>query len=103
MRIKDFTRGWIIGDFQPSIVQTTDLEIGILKLQAGHKADGHWHGKHTEWNIVLTGCARLNGKLYFEGDIFVFEPFEKATVEYLQDTKLLVVKSPAVKDDKHYD
>lgn len=102
MKLEDFTRGWIVGDFEPSIVQTKDMEIGILELEAGHKADNHFHAHHTEWNLILSGCARLNKKLYFEGDIFQFLPFEKATVEYLEDTKLLVIKSPATKNDKHY-
>lgn len=102
MTLTDFTRGWIIGNFEPSIIKTTELEIGILDLKAGDKGDGHWHEHHDETNIILSGTAKIGNKLYNEGDIFIYKPFEKSDVEYLQDTKLLVIKSPAIKGDKYY-
>lgn len=102
MNLKDFTRGWIVGDFEPAIVKTKDVEIGILDLPAGHKGDYHWHERHEEWNLVISGAAKVGKSFYFEGDIFKFEPMEKSIVEFLADTKLLVIKSPATKGDKHY-
>jgi len=104
MKIEDFTRGWIVGDFQPCLVQTEDVEVGILSMNAGDKGDGHWHKRHKEFNIILSGSARSKSKneFYFEGDICVYEPFEKSDIEFFEDTKLLVIKSPATKDDKYY-
>ena len=102
MNLKDFTRGWIVGDFEPALVQTQDVEIGILNLKAGEKGDSHFHCAHIEWNVILSGAAFLNGKIYSKGDIFTFLPFEESTVEYPMDTQLLVIKSPAIKGDKHY-
>lgn len=102
MKLEDFTRGWIIGNFEPSIIKTTELEIGILDLKAGDKGDLHWHEHHKEFNLILSGAAKIGKNLYFEGDVFIFEPFEKSNVEYMQDTKLLVIKSPAMKGDKYY-
>jgi quercetin dioxygenase-like cupin family protein len=101
--LNDFTRGWVIGDFHPALVQTKDIEVGILELKAGEKGDNHYHLNHEEFNIVITGTVKAKGKLYFEGDIFTYYPGEKSDVEFLEDTKLLVIKHPATKGDKHYD
>ncbi len=102
MNLTNFTRGWIIGNFEPSIIKTTQLEIGILELKAGDKGDFHWHENHLEHNLILSGAAKIGKNLYFEGDIFTFKPFEKSNVEYMQDTKLLVIKSPSMNGDKYY-
>lgn len=103
MKIEDFVRGWIVGDFEPSIVKTKDVEIGVLELKAGEKADNHFHKNHTEYNLIISGTARSKNRFFFEGDFFIFHPNEKTDVVYLEDTKLLVIKTPATKDDKHYD
>lgn len=103
MNLTDFTRGWVVGDFTPSLVQTKDVEIGILELKAGEKGDSHYHARHQEHNLILFGTVRAKGKLHFEGDIFTYSPGEKSDVQFLEDTKLLVIKSPATKGDKHYE
>ena len=106
MNLKDFTRGWIVGDFEPALVQTQDVEIGILNLKAGTKGDFHYHKSHIEYNLIISGSAVFTlcdgSKIYNVGDIFTFLPFEESTVEYPVDTQLLVIKSPATKGDKHY-
>ena len=102
MNIKDFTNGWLVGNFLPALVQTKDVEIGVLDLKAGDKGDGHFHKLQIEYNIILSGAAKIGRELYYRGDIFTFRPYEKSTVEYIADTKLLVIKSPATKHDKYY-
>ena len=29
-KLSDTTRGWVIGDFEPSLLKTKDFEVGIL-------------------------------------------------------------------------
>lgn len=100
--ISSFKNGWIIGDFFPSLFQSKELEIGHLKLKAGEKADGHFHKKHTEFNYIIRGKAKIEQEVFGDGDFFIYEPYDKANVEYLEDTDLLVIKTPAVKNDKFY-
>ncbi len=103
MKLEDFTRGWIVGDFEPSIVKTKDVEIGIIELKAGEESDGHFHKEHKEFNLVLSGVVgSKRGVIYFEGDFFTFFPNEESDIFCLKDAKLLVVKTPATKGDKHY-
>lgn len=102
MNLKDFERGWIVGDFSPALASTKDVEVGVLELPKGHKGDGHYHLKHIEYNIVLSGQAKVGDKIYQRGDIFIYTPEQRSYVEFLEDTQLLVVKTPATKHDKHY-
>lgn len=103
MRLENFTRQWIVGDFEPSLAQTKDVEIGIVDMPYGAKGDSHFHLKHTEHNLVLSGAVRAKGKIFFENDIFTYYPGEKSDVEFLSNTKLLVIKTPSTKGDKHFE
>ena len=29
-RLSDYTRGWIIGDFEPSVLRTKDFEVAVF-------------------------------------------------------------------------
>lgn len=101
-KINQFKNGWIVGDFTPSLFISDQVDIGILNCEKGHVADGHYHKLHTEYNVIIYGKAKINNLILSEGDIFVYEPYDKSHVEYLEDTKLLVIKTPATKNDKFY-
>jgi hypothetical protein len=102
MNIENFKNGWIVGNFEPSLFKSESVDIGILFLKSGEKGDGHFHKIHTEYNIIINGKAKINENILINGDIFIYNPFEKSNVEYLEDTTLLVVKTPATKNDKYY-
>jgi quercetin dioxygenase-like cupin family protein len=103
MNINNFLNGWIVGDFEPSLIKSKDIEIGVLDLKKGERGDGHFHLKHSEYNIILYGMAKIENKIYNQGDVFIYLPKEKSYVEYLEDTKLLVIKTPSTKNDKYYE
>ena len=42
-RIEDFTRGWIIGNFDPSLLKTDKFEVGLLQHKAGEVWPKHYH------------------------------------------------------------
>lgn len=102
MNIEDFKNGWLVGDFEPALVKTKDVEVGLLKLSAGHLSDAHYHKLHDEFNFLVSGKIRVNGKPLSEGEIFVYKPYERSDVFCLEDSVLLVIKSPATKNDKYY-
>ena len=99
--INNFHRGWLVGNFEPSLIPTTDIDVGLLFCEKGHVADGHYHKLHTEYNIIVSGKAQINDSVYTVGDIFIYEPYDKSTVQYLENTTLLVIKHPSVKGDKY--
>jgi len=100
--INDFKNGWFLGDFEPSILHSSEIEIGHLSLKKGHKADGHFHKSHIEINYIVCGKALIGDRILNVGDFFIFEPFDKSFVEYLEDSEIIVIKNPAVKNDKFF-
>ena len=36
-KLSDYTRGWIIGDFEPSILRTKDFEVAVFNHLKGEK------------------------------------------------------------------
>tara|TARA_R110000851_G_scaffold105515_5_gene223933 strand:+ start:51 stop:377 length:327 start_codon:yes stop_codon:yes gene_type:complete len=100
--VGSFTRGWLVGDFEPSLFKAKDNDIGILRVDKGDESDGHFHKSHVEYNIIITGKVKIQNNILIEDDIFIYEPLDKSHVEFLEDTILLVIKNPSTKNDKHY-
>ena len=98
--LKDFTKGWIIGDFQPSLFETSDFEIAIKNYKAGESEATHYHKIATEWTIITKGKVIMNNVEYAEGQIVKIKPFEKTNFQAIEDTTTVVVKIPSSKGDK---
>jgi hypothetical protein len=99
-KIKDYVRGWFIGNFEPSILKTSDFEVGLLT----HKKDEYWaphfHKDSVEYNVLISGKMIVRGKELNSGDVFVFEKEEVADPVFLEDCTLVVVKVPSIPSDK---
>jgi len=96
-----FTRGWLIGDFEPSLLRTKEFEVGLLEHKKGEKWPNHIHKLATEYNVLIKGKMRVNGIAIYEGEVFTIEKDEAAKPEFLEDCLVLVVKVPSVIGDKH--
>ena len=104
MRIENIAKmksGWFIGDFEPSLFKTADFEVGIKKYEVGEYHVPHYHKISTELNYLICGTMKANGTLIRPGEIFIFEPGEVATCEFLTNCEIVVVKVPSAKDDKY--
>jgi quercetin dioxygenase-like cupin family protein len=101
LNLKDMTRGWLIGDFEPSILRTQGFEVGVLTHKKGEEWAEHYHKIATEYNVLLKGKMTLNETLINEGDIFILYPNETALPEFLEDCTVLCVKVPSVIGDKY--
>ena len=99
--IKNMTRGWFIGDFEPSILRTKDFEVGLLTHKKGEVWPKHYHALSTEYNLLIEGSMTVQGTQINPGDIFIFEPMEIADPVFHEDCKVLCVKVPSVIGDKH--
>ena len=101
--ILNYKNGWIVGDFMPSLINSKEFDIGIINIEKGFIGDGHFHLIHTEYNIIIKGQILIhNYGVLSNGDIFIYEPKDKSKLEFLEDTTILVIKSPATKNDKYY-
>lgn len=99
--IRDFTKGWFIGNFEPAILKTDQFEVGVQKHTRGAFVEKHYQKHATEYNVIITGRLMANGKELSTGDIFVYLPEEVTDVVFLEDTEILCVKTPSLGfDDK---
>ena len=94
-------RGWLIGDFEPSVHRTKDFEVGVLTHAKGEFWPKHYHAEATEINVLLEGKMLINDEIIETGDIFVFEPSEAAEPTFLEDCKVLCIKTPSKPGDKY--
>lgn len=101
MNIKNFTKGWIIGNFDPSIVKTKDIEIGLKYYNKGQIDDEHYHKIITEYTIVVYGKVKMLDNVYSNGDIIKIVPMQINKFECLEDACVLVIKTPSIIDDKY--
>lgn len=99
--IEDMTGGWFVGDFEPTVFKTSDFEVCYKVHPKGEKWATHYHKKSTEINYLIRGSMRIQGQMINAGEIFVFEPFEIADPEFLEECELIVVKTPSSKNDKY--
>jgi len=100
-KLKDMFKGWLVGNFEPSLYKTDDVEVAVKNYKAGDKEEKHYHKIATEITIISDGRVRMNGTIYGTGDIITIEPGEATDFEVLEDTVTTVVKLPCVKDDKY--
>jgi len=99
-KLKDMHRGWFIGDFEPSVFQTKQFEIGILTHKKGECWDAHYHKEATEYNVLISGLMKIQETLIHPGDIFIIDKYEIADPEFLEDCTVACVKTPSIANDK---
>ena len=99
--IKNFKNGWIIGNFVPSLLKTQHFEVSIQFHPKGFVGQKHFHKRSIEYNYVASGKMKICDKEVKTGDIFVFAPGEISESEFLEDTTLVIVRSPSDPTDKY--
>lgn len=99
-RIENYTRGWFIGNFEPSLLKTPDFEVGVLTHKKGEYWSPHYHKESIEYNVLISGKMIIQGNELNSGDVFVFDKGEIADPQFLEDCTLVVVKVPSIPSDK---
>lgn len=99
--ISNTHRGWVIGDFEPSLLRTKNFEVGILKHPKGEIWAPHYHKVATEYNILISGTMRLCGVDLVPGNTFILEPNEVADPIFYEDCTIVCVKVPSDTKDKY--
>ena len=100
-RIEDFTRGWVIGDFEPSLYKTKDFEVSISFVEKGYVGARHIHKLADEIHIVTSGKFKLDEDVFVVGDIVYISAGEFSGFECLESGSTTTIKTSSVKGDKY--
>lgn len=101
--LKDFIKGWFVGNFNPSIIKTNDVEVAVKRYKAGDYESSHYHKVATEITVIVSGEVEMNGIKYFTDDIIVIDPLTRTDFKCLTDVVTVVVKHPGASNDKYID
>jgi len=99
--LKDMIKGWFIGNFEPSLYKTNDVEVGVKSYKAGEYERTHYHKIATEFTVVIDGEVEFNGKKYGKNDMIKILPLEKTDFKAITDATTVVVKIPGANNDKY--
>jgi hypothetical protein len=99
--LKDFIKGWFIGDFEPSIFNTKDFEVAIKYYKKNDIEDEHYHKIAKEWTCVIDGEVKFNNQIFEKDSVILVNPYQKIKFKALEDSTTVVIKIPSVKGDKY--
>jgi quercetin dioxygenase-like cupin family protein len=101
VRLENMVKGWFVGNFEPTLIRTNDVEVAVKEYKKGDYEEKHYHKLSTEITVIAVGKVRMNGQEYAKGDIIVIEPYQATDFEVLEDTITTVVKYPGANNDKY--
>lgn len=101
LQLKDMKDGWFIGNFKPSILKTENFEVAYVKHIKDQFWEKHFHKHATEITLIIRGKIKINDEIFNEGDIFLIEPMEVADPIFLEDSEVIVIKTPSDLNDKY--
>lgn len=100
-KLENFVNGWFIGDFEPSLLKNSGVELAVMNKEKGVGTnDFHYHEKCIEINVLIKGKMKINNKFIQENEIFVFNPNVPSIYEYLEDCTFVVFKNKPSNKDK---
>ncbi len=100
-RLENFTKGWLVGNFVPSLYKNEGFEVAIKDYRSGDTEKKHVHKIAREITAIVNGKFLMNNKELGQGDIVDLPPGEPADFKCLQSGATVVIKIPSVPDDKH--
>jgi quercetin dioxygenase-like cupin family protein len=100
--LKNMVKGWFVGNFEPTLYQTNNVEVAVKTYSKGDYEPSHCHKIATEISVIVSGCVRMNNTEYNAGNIITMEPGEVTDFEALEDNTInVVVKIPGANNDKY--
>lgn len=98
--LNSYIGGWFLGNFEPSLLRIDSFEVCVVSHRKMEATTPHYHTQSEEINLILDGRLMVSGRVLEKNDIFVYSRFEISDVEFLEDSRLLVVRVPSAPNDK---
>lgn len=102
-KLSDMTGGWFIGNFEPSLQKTNDVEVAVKQYSKGQSEKKHHHKIATEYSVIISGTVEILGKTFQAGDIIIVQPNESIDFKAITEVTTVVVKLPGAQNDKYID
>jgi hypothetical protein len=99
--LEKMTKGWFIGNFEPTLYNTNDVEVAVKSYVKGDYEPSHFHKIATEFTVIIEGKVEMNGVVYESGQIIKILPNESTDFKALNNVKTVVVKIPGASNDKY--
>jgi quercetin dioxygenase-like cupin family protein len=100
-KLDNMIKGWFVGNFEPSLYKTNNVEVAIKRYKAGNYEEAHCHKIATEITVIISGEVEMGGNRYRNGDIVIIEPNEMVDFLAINDSVTAVVKIPGANNDKY--
>lgn len=100
-KLSNMVKGWFVGNFEPSLYKTNDVEVAIKRYKAGNFEEAHYHKIATEITVIIGGEVKMGKNIYKDGDIVIIEPNETVDFLAITDAVTAVVKIPGANNDKY--
>ena len=100
-QLDQFTKGWFVGNFSPTIIPSDAVEVAVKHYRAGESEGAHYHKIATELTLIVSGRAQMSGEEIGPGEIIKIEPGQATDFVPLTDVTTVVVKMPCVSGDKY--
>lgn len=100
-QLADFTKGWFVGDFEPTLVPSSAVEVAVKHYRAGEHEEKHHHRVAEEVTVIVSGTVRMSGEEIGAGEIIRIPAGAATDFTAVTDATTVVVKLPCVKGDKY--
>ena len=100
-KLNDFIKGWIVGHFTPTLIDTENFEVAIKRYKIGDYEESHHHKIATEITVIVEGEVEMNGIKYIKDDIITIQPNESTDFKCITDVVTVVIKTPSANNDKY--
>ncbi len=97
--IKEYFKGWYVGNFEPTIFKTDACELGYKLHKQWSEWERHSH-QAVEVNFLIRGKMKVNDTVIYEGEVFLIESGEVTKPTFLTDCEVIVLKVPCIPNDK---
>jgi len=100
-RIREMVKGYFVGNFYPSILQSDLFEAGVKVYKKGDKEGRHYHKISTEITLIISGKVVMCDRVISAGEMILMEPGIVTSFEALEDSTTFVIKTPSNNSDKY--
>jgi redox-sensitive bicupin YhaK (pirin superfamily) len=101
-KLSDYKGGWVVGDFEPSIIRTKEFEFMARYYKKGQTESGHLHKIADEITIFISGKCQMDDEIFEAGDVMLMKAGEGFKhFECIEDATTAVIKTPSVIGDKY--